>query len=350
MTDPWNVIGPLIGSMLGNNTFDYQQYMRSKKRPNPRYPSYGGKYGKKRKVGRAVQHTSHGVQTVTKTKKKTKRKTTRKNLLKAVKKNVKRLNELAAKNAIQKCRRRDYGSFDWTPGACNYVENACFYQGFFDTLITTLKFIDRGATPAADSINLTATSLSRHTVSFKNLRMKITVRNNDDCPHECRGYFVRCNNKTSTSFINDLKAIDGLEDATIDTNNNLFPTEIKASAWKVISSQTFILKPGDEAYFYYNQKGYRYQPRDQDIEGTTYDKGDINFVLRGCGRISHDSTNINTVGSGAGYLNYEITKYCEVHYPSDYAARHWYLSNNSATTIPNPVCATHAVDRNAPGA
>lgn len=233
-------------------------------------------------------------------------------------------------------------------------ENVCAYKQFalFDTTliegaIDALSFIDRGATPAVDSVDLSGQTYA-HNIKLIDLYSKIMFRNNDECTMHLDVYILRVKDDNSSDPTSVIAAADGgvgLGDG--QTNLLTFPSDFPAFnvIYTIVKHDKVYLASGDEYSVVWSEKERKYDPITQDaLSSPNYRKGDTICLIRGYGGISHGITTKTLVGTATGQVDIHYKRKMKVKYESDAAFYKIETVNSLDTQTGGPEQAGPTVD------
>lgn len=278
-----------------------------------KFNKYTKQYSKKRK-GSSEQFVARGNRV-----RRRSRRVKRRRIKRTLKKRVQKLERTANQLAIHDWRNYGFGQLICAVNECVYVDLDLWYKTKQEAIIDNLAFIDRGATPAVDFINLTQQTYS-HDIVFKDIFLSMTVKNNFHIPCEVKIYWFKSKGQHSSS----VQALIASNDASLgvsdgETNPLTYPYDFPAvkQQWKLIKTDQSRLNGGDELIGTYTQKYDRYNPQTHDTVNTTYQKDDVIAVIRLVGICGHDVTTDTQVGLAGGKVDYQFHRKAKVSYPSD---------------------------------
>lgn len=207
---------------------------------------------------------------------------------------------------------------------CSYTESAGITATNMEQALTSLRFIDRGAPPAADEIDLSTVVGNNQKILFKDLMSCFTAKNNGHLAVDIRIYKFKCTGNTDTGVVLFMEAD---EDATLtgttdaSTSTLVYPSDFRLlrQAWQLMDTTSVRLNPGDETKAYANVKSRVYNPQVKDNDPLTpsYIKGDILWCIRVVGTISHGITDTTQIGLCDGGVDCHVLRQYKVKYQGD---------------------------------
>lgn len=236
-----------------------------------------------------------------------------------LKKRVAALERYGPKLANHDYRRMDVNYVANSVNSCAYRIMSCYNASIRQAAIDDLPYIDRGATPALDSLDLTNLGVKAD-ISFRDIYIKLTVRNNNSIASRVDVYLCRAKMDSSFTPITALTTADAKYGITnADTNVMTFPSDfdIFKTHFKIVKHVKHVLQAGDELIQTYSQKSDKYDPEYVDDVSETYIKGDLIWLIRIQGILSHDVTTEENVGLSDGQVDLLNTMKMKVRYPSD---------------------------------
>lgn len=233
---------------------------------------------------------------------------------------LKKLEKYGVQLAKRLVRANEYGQCKHDPNGAAYDAYGMWQPSTWEAHIDDLRFIDRGATPAIDDINLQNQTIG-HDIHFINIVLTNVCRNNGQIPVNCATYWYRSKVDTSTSPLAHMTSMDdqmGITDANV--NFNIYPTDFKANIskqWKLLKVAKATLNGGDELKSSVAIKHFQQNPKYNDIFSSTYSKGSVVVLVRTSGVIAHDATTTTEVGTGDGGVDIQHRLVYTIVYPSD---------------------------------
>lgn len=230
-----------------------------------------------------------------------------------------------------------------SPNVCSYSTNFAWYPTQWEEFITDLRFIDRAATPAADTIDLSNQSYS-HELDFRNIFLSYSGKNNGQIPMKLKVYTFECigptgANSTPTELMDAYDGVFAVSSSTTDIL--LYPSDMRkawSDKWKILKTNSFSLNAGDEFSVSHSIKQFKYDVKAHDVVGSVYPKGCVLFVLRLQGVLCHDKTTTSEVGFSDSTIDtFAYIKY-EIKYQSDASFTDMKVSSTLGT-VTDAVCA-----------
>lgn len=206
------------------------------------------------------------------------------------------------------------------------VENQVFYKtqqsvgyALLEVASDSIPFIDRGATPAIDDVDLTDQTIA-HPMDFRDLYSKIEFKNNNELTAVLDVYSLVVKDSTSItpeSAMTSQDATYGITDA--DTNLLIYPTDFPMfqEHFKIVKHAKVVLKCGDTFKMTWNLRRRLYDPKHVDSNPATYHKGDHIWFMRIVGHITHGITDLTKVGSGDPQVDYHILRKVKLKYTAE---------------------------------
>lgn len=216
-----------------------------------------------------------------------------------------------------------------TAGFFRNAENQCVYgyilaQGHTDKEegMNALTHLNRSVAPvvATHTIDATQANFEYHKMKFTNWYVKVVFRNNHSIPVIIDVYTVKYKTNTTinpTDTVVQDAAAHGV--ANMATNILAYPTDnpVFNQKLKILKHTRQQLNGGDELKVYYTDKESVYDPGQQDAVNYAYMKGEVYFLIRLQGIVSHDTADRLIVGSGDGKVDFNVFKKFKVRYQGD---------------------------------
>lgn len=271
---------------------------------------------------------------------KRKRKSTKKR--KTIKQRIARVEKVLPRRAVHDVREIVGGYVRHGNQRCYYETAGMFDAAFIESKLNNLAFIDRGVTPAIDSIDLTAAGLGQVNLSLENLYSKLVVRNNNKVDAVVDIYALRCKENTNLSPVAAMQANDqdySVVGGTLDSTDNIltYPSDFEyfRRHWQIVSHSKTHLRPGDEHTAYFSQKYMKYNPQMLDIDDDQYQTGNTVWFIRTMGSVGYNSTTEEEVTTCDGTVHYVKVRKMLIKYDSD-APFHKIETENNLTDISAP--------------
>lgn len=208
----------------------------------------------------------------------------------------------------------DYRNTDAQSVTC--VANQCAYEfvpgvdsALIESATDAVPYIDRGTTPAIDSINLNDQTY-RHNMDIRDIYSLLWLRNNNEQAGQVDVYCYVCRDANASTPIAWMTGQDdtlGISNA--DTNILTYPSDFSqvSKHWKLDKHSKVVLKSGDEFQMVYSRNARKYDPKEKDVNGVSYQIGDQCWVVRVQGSVSHGASAKQNVGTGVPTIDI-ITK------------------------------------------
>lgn len=256
---------------------------------------------------------------------------------KSLKARVSKLEKYGPKNACHDFRRLDSNYVANASNSAAYRVMSAYNASIREAAIDSLKYIDRGATPASDNISLVDPTYKTD-IHFANFYSKFCVRNNNSIPAVVDIYCFRAKDDTSLTPVDCMTATDATYGITnADINVLTYPSDfdLVKRQWSMVKHARLTLQAGDETFMVHTFKNDLYNPEMKDTLSTTYIKGDIIWVCRCQGIIAHDATTEENIGYADAQV--DLVNYMKflVKYPSDSVVHNIETSVNlDSLTVP----------------
>lgn len=290
---------------------------------------YGAKYYNKPSAIKARNQTMRSIKSGVKL-----RRTKRKTFPKKVKSQIKELKRLAESD-MGRLVYRDMAPARLLAGvnaqACSAI--AASDTSILEAVIAQLRYYD----PSAPSTLVTAdgaTGTYQKEFYFKRIYSKITYRNNYQSPVLVKSYC--CVPKDDTNITPFVAWTNGLTDGANGSYSdmNSYPTDSQQfqDLYKIVSSKTKLLNPGQELVCTHSEKPFQYDPSLTDSHSLSYQTRNKNFlwmtIVSGC--VGHD-TSLDEQGFLAAGVDIIIERVFEVHYSAGADIRFVYTTNSLDT-------------------
>lgn len=238
---------------------------------------------------------------------------------KSLRTRVATLEKYKPKLAIKEYRNIDAQNIVCTANNCVYAEFNGITSSLLETAVQDVTFIDRAATPAVDTINLTDQT-TKHDMDFRNLYSHVRFKNNNELTGILDVYCFICKDKSNSApktWMTNEDANFGV--TNIDTNINTWPSDSKEMLkhWKMEKHTKAVLGPGDTLDVYWSRKRRIYDPKSKDSNGVAYQHGDQVWLFRLQGDITHGNTSDNTIGTGNPTIDYVVKRKVQLHYTAE---------------------------------
>jgi hypothetical protein len=307
------------------------------KRKKPSSAGKGTKRYKKATVGKVTVADSGATKKLYRKKAAPKRK-------KSLRSRVATLEKYKPKQATKEYRNVDAQNIICTANNCVYENFNGLTSSILESASTDVQFIDRGATPAPDSINLTDQTY-QHKMDFRNLYTHIRFKNNNEMTAVLDVYCMICTDASGNPPLTWMTSQDSNFGVTdIDTNINCYPSDSSEllKHWKIEKHTKAVLGAGDTLDCYYSRKRRLYDPKAKDTSGVTYQPGDQVWFMRLQGDVVHGS-NDATIGYGNPTVDYVVKRKVTLYYTAE-TPFHKIESVNSLDAMTSPEEAGPAID------
>ena len=208
-----------------------------------------------------------------------------------------------------------------------------------EIVLGQLRFFD-SATPNTLVTASGASATYSRDYLFKSIHTKIEVRNNHQVPNKCTIYV--CRPKLDTSIDPVTAFTNGLADIGSPSGSSplvyLSDSDEFTKLWKIESSVTKRLNPGDYMTHTVSRKDITYSPAFTDSHSMTYQNKFGSYVilvkLEGC--LGHSSGNSAQVGTLLSAVDVQYTTKWEVKYDAGVDLKYVYITDASdVLTLPN---------------
>lgn len=218
-----------------------------------------------------------------------------------------------------------------------------------EEVLAQLRYYDPAAPTALVNADGTSGSYQKE-FYFKRIYSKMTVRNNFQIPHQVRVFF--CMPREDTSITPLAAFTNGLTDVGNPTSTSPLvyfnDSPQFRDLWKVVSSKSMWLEPGQQRSLSYSLKPFQYDPSLADSHSLTYQRryGSLVAFIRLEGPLSHDSTTQTQVGIQQTRLDIYADTTFEVRYSAGADIEYITIDDNSVAATAAYVCSNKPVADN----